>query len=118
LAPLAYSELHVQEDGIAYGADDLDDFAIFRGTPVTTAAYVAFDWADRDAVDAFFQAAIANVATARGEPGVWTQYSERYCAAFVNDLHGTTSMRYGTRPGPSPMLRAGPARLKTAGRSR
>jgi hypothetical protein len=23
----------------------------------------------------------------RGEPGVWTQYSERYYAAFVSDLH-------------------------------
>jgi hypothetical protein len=24
---------------------------------------------------------------ARGGPGVWTQYSERHYAAFVNDLH-------------------------------
>ena len=32
-------------------------------------------------------AAVANGATVRGEPGVWTQYSERYYAAFVNDLH-------------------------------
>jgi len=39
-------------------------------------------------VDAFFEAAVANGATARGEPGVWTQYSDRYYAAFVNDLHG------------------------------
>ena len=31
---------------------------------------------------------MANGATARGEPGVWTQYSGRYYAAFVNDLHG------------------------------
>ena len=100
LAPLAYSELHVQEDGIAYGADDLDDFAIFRGTPVTTAAHVAFDSADRDAVDAFFQAAIANGATARGEPGVWTQYSERYYAAFVNVLHGNNVEAVSHAPGP------------------
>ena len=28
-----------------------------------------------------------NGATVRGEPRVWTQYSERYYAAFVNDLH-------------------------------
>ena len=33
------------------------------------------------------RAAVANGATVRGEPGVWTQYSERYYAAFVNDLH-------------------------------
>jgi len=87
LAPLGFSELHVQEDGISYGADDLDDFTISRGSPVTTAAHVAFDSDGRDAVDAFFEAAIANGATVRGEPGVWTQYSERYYAAFVNDLH-------------------------------
>lgn len=88
LAPLGYSELHVQEDGIAYGPADLDDFAISRGRPVTTAAHVAFDAAGRDAVDAFFEAAVTSGATGRGEPGVWTQYSERYYAAFVNDLHG------------------------------
>jgi predicted lactoylglutathione lyase len=54
---------------------------------VTTAAHVAFSAEGRDAVDAFFAGAVANGATVRGEPGVWTQYSERYYAAFVNDLH-------------------------------
>lgn len=88
LAPLGYVELHVQEDGVHYGAEGLDDFAIYRGMPATTAAHVAFVADGRDAVDAFFEAALANGATARGEPGVWTQYSERYYAAFVNDLHG------------------------------
>ena len=43
LAPLGFEELHVQEDGVSYGADGLDDFTIARGTPVTTAAHVAFD---------------------------------------------------------------------------
>ena len=47
------------------------------------AAHLAFDAGDRASVDAFFEAALAN----GGEPGVWTQYSERYYAAFVNDLH-------------------------------
>jgi catechol 2,3-dioxygenase-like lactoylglutathione lyase family enzyme len=88
LAPLGFTELRVQEDGVGYGADDLDDFTISRGSPVTTGAHVAFDAVGRDHVDAFFEAAIASGATSRGEPGVWTQYSERYYAAFVNDLHG------------------------------
>jgi catechol 2,3-dioxygenase-like lactoylglutathione lyase family enzyme len=88
LAPLGYRELHVQDDGVHYGPENLDDFAIYRGTPVTTAAHVAFDAEDRDAVDAFFAAAVANGAAVRGEPGVWAHYSERYYAAFVNDLHG------------------------------
>jgi catechol-2,3-dioxygenase len=88
LAPVGFEELHVQDDGVSYGADDLDDFTIARGAPVTSAAHVAFDAPGRQAVDAFFEAAIANGATARGEPGVWTQYSDHYYAAFVNDLHG------------------------------
>lgn len=88
LTPLGYTELHVQDDGVQYGAEGNDDFAICEGSPVTTAAHVAFDADGREAVDAFFAAAIANGATARGEPGVWVQYSERYYAAFVNDLHG------------------------------
>ncbi|HJR99163.1 MAG TPA: hypothetical protein VJ979_14815, partial [Actinomycetota bacterium] len=58
-----------------------------RGDPVTRAAHVAFSAEGREAVDAFFAAAVANGATVRGEPGVWTQYSERYYGAFVNDLH-------------------------------
>jgi catechol 2,3-dioxygenase-like lactoylglutathione lyase family enzyme len=88
LAPLGYEELYVQEDCVSYGADGFDDFTICRGEPVTTAAHIAFDADDRGAVDAFFDAAIAHGATVRGEPGVWTQYSERYYGAFVNDLYG------------------------------
>jgi len=88
LAPLGFGELHVQEDGVHYGPEGLDDFAIYRGSPVTTAAHVAFEAPGREAVAAFFAAALANGATPRGEPGVWTRYSDRYYAAFVNDLHG------------------------------
>jgi catechol 2,3-dioxygenase-like lactoylglutathione lyase family enzyme len=88
LAPVGFEELYVQDDGVGYGAEGLDDFTIAQGSPVTVAAHVAFDAPGREAVDAFFEAAIANGATARGEPGVWMQYSDRYYAAFVNDLHG------------------------------
>ena len=87
LAPLGFTEVAVQLDCVSYGAGDLDDFTICRGDPVTAAAHVAFSADSREAVDAFFAAAVANGATARGEPGVWTQYSERYYGAFVNDLH-------------------------------
>jgi hypothetical protein len=88
LAPLGFVELYVQPDCVSYGAEGLDDFTICQGQPVTTAAHVAFDAEGREAVDGFFEAAIANGATARGEPGVWVQYSDRYYGAFVNDLHG------------------------------
>lgn len=88
LARLGYEELIVQADCVSYGTEDLDDFTICQGEPATISAHVAFSAEGRDEVDAFFEAAVANGATSRGEPGVWTRYSERYYAAFVNDLHG------------------------------
>jgi predicted lactoylglutathione lyase len=60
---------------------------------------VAFDAEGRAAVDAFFEAALANGATIRGEPGVWTQYSEGYYAAFVNDLYGNNVEAVWHAPG-------------------
>ena len=88
LAPLGIEELSVEPDCVAYGRQELDDFAICEGSPVTTASHVAFDAVDRNQVDAFFEAGLAAGGSARGEPGVWIQYSERYYAAFLNDLHG------------------------------
>ena len=88
LAPLGIEELYPQPDCVGYGRQGLDDFTICEGSPVTVAAHVAFDAANRDQVDRFFEAALAAGATLRGEPGVWTQYSDRYYGAFVNDLHG------------------------------
>jgi catechol 2,3-dioxygenase-like lactoylglutathione lyase family enzyme len=88
LAPLGIEELNVEPDCVGYGRQQLDDFAICEGSPPTTASHVAFDAADREQVDAFFDAGLAAGASARGEPGVWVQYSERYYAAFFNDLHG------------------------------
>ncbi|HEX5936662.1 MAG TPA: VOC family protein [Actinomycetota bacterium] len=88
LAPLGIEELNEDPNCIGYGRHDLDDFAICQGAPITTSAHVAFDADDRAQVDAFFDAALAAGASARGEPGVWIQYSERYYGAFVNDLHG------------------------------
>jgi catechol 2,3-dioxygenase-like lactoylglutathione lyase family enzyme len=87
LEPLGLEELSVQDDGIHYGAEGLDDFAIYAGEPPTTACHVAFEAMDRQSVDAFYEAAIRNGGAEKGPPGVWTQYSERYYAAFVYDLH-------------------------------
>ena len=75
LAPLGIEELNEEPNCISYGREHLDDFSICEGSPVTTAAHVAFDAADRSQVDAFFEAALAAGATVRGEPGVWIQYS-------------------------------------------
>jgi catechol 2,3-dioxygenase-like lactoylglutathione lyase family enzyme len=88
LAPVGIEELYEEPNCVAYGRQGTDDFWICEGSPVTTASHVAFDAADREAVDAFFEAALAAGASARGEPGIWIQYSDRYYAAFLNDLHG------------------------------
>jgi catechol 2,3-dioxygenase-like lactoylglutathione lyase family enzyme len=87
LAPLGIEELGEEPDGVSYGRQALDDFAIYQGSRPTEAAHVAFDAADMGQVDAFYEAALAAGASARGEPGVWVQYSDRYYAAYVNDLH-------------------------------
>ena len=52
LAPLGIEELNEEPNCISYGRLDLDDFSICEGSPVTTAAHVAFDAADRESVDA------------------------------------------------------------------
>jgi len=88
LAPLGIGELLEEPNCVSYGRHELDDFTICEGSPVTIASHVAFDAADRESVDAFFDAALAAGASARGEPGIWIQYSDRYYAAFINDLHG------------------------------
>lgn len=50
--------------------------------------HVAFMAASREAVDAFHAAALASGATDNGAPGIRTEYSPGYYAAFVHDLDG------------------------------
>jgi catechol 2,3-dioxygenase-like lactoylglutathione lyase family enzyme len=88
LAPLGIEELNAEHGGVAFGAEGMDDFAIVAGRRPTTGAHVAFDAPSREAVDAFYAAALARGGRRRGAPGVWVQYSERYYAAFVWDLDG------------------------------
>ena len=47
LAPLGFEELNEEPNCISYGRQQLDDFSICEGSPVTTAAHVAFDAVDR-----------------------------------------------------------------------
>src|SRR4030095_16259242 len=68
LAPLGYEELYVQDDCVSYGAEDLDDFQIFQGDPVTRAPDFAFSAGGREEVAAFFGAAVANGARSGATP--------------------------------------------------
>ena len=53
---------------------------------VTRGVHVAFEAADRSAVDAFHQAAVAAGGISRHEPRHWPEY-RAYCA-FVSDPDG------------------------------
>jgi predicted lactoylglutathione lyase len=88
LEPLGYKVMYQQEDGLGLGAEGADDFAVFEGKlgePTTTAAHVAFVAESREAVDAFFDAAIASGGTEIRRPGVRPEYHAGYYAAFVYD---------------------------------
>lgn len=43
LAPLGIVELKTESDGVAFGTEGMDDFAVFTGRHPTTEAHVAFD---------------------------------------------------------------------------
>ena len=70
LAPLGIQELKVESDGVAFGAEGMDDFAVFAGRSPTTGAHVAFDAPSREAVDAFYAAALEHGGRHRGAPAV------------------------------------------------
>jgi catechol 2,3-dioxygenase-like lactoylglutathione lyase family enzyme len=57
---------------------------------VTTGAHVAFPAADRDAVAAFHEAALAHGGRNVGDPGPRPAYSEGYFGAFVLDPDGNS----------------------------
>jgi catechol 2,3-dioxygenase-like lactoylglutathione lyase family enzyme len=113
LAALGIQELKVESDGVAFGAEGMDDFAVFAGRSPTTGAHVAFDAPSREAVDAFYAAALAHGGRHRGSPGMWAQYSERYYAAYVWDPGDNNIGRSSTALSPSPPSRpsANPGRL-------
>ena len=108
LAPLGIEELKAEPDGMAFGAEGLDDFAIVAGRRPTTGAHVAFDAPSRGAVDAFYAAALAHGGRHRGAPGVWVQYSQRYYAAYVWDLDGNNVE--GVFHSPEPLADVAPVR--------
>src|SRR6266536_6074584 len=108
LAPLGYEELYVQDDCVSYGAEDLDDFTICRGEPVTTAAHIAFSAEGRDAVDSSrplsrtARPSAASPGAGRSTPSGNTRHSSTTCIR-------TTSKPCGTRPSRSSTRLAVPA---------
>jgi catechol 2,3-dioxygenase-like lactoylglutathione lyase family enzyme len=75
---------------IGYGVPPMPDFWL---GPLTSGdgfreSHIAFSAADRAAVRAFFDAAVAAGAEVLHEPRVWPEYHPSYYGAFVRDPDG------------------------------
>lgn len=91
LAPLGGSRIMEDgDDAIGFGMPPVPDFWIgrqrtgegFRET------HIAFAASSRDAVKAFFDAALSTGAEPLHEPQVWPRYHPSYYGAFVRDPDG------------------------------
>lgn len=90
LAPLGGQRVMDFGPVIGYGVPPMPDFWI---GPHQTGegfkeSHIAFSAPDRDAVRAFFDAAIATGAEVLHEPRLWPEYHPNYYGAFVRDPDG------------------------------
>ena len=98
LAPLGYSKQAEFESAAGFGAGEgIPDFWIGSSSE-RGATHVAFSAADRAAVDAFYEAAIAAGAQDNGPPGLRAHYHESYYAAYVLDPDGNNIEAVSHRP--------------------
>ena len=90
LAPLGGGRVMSFGPFVGYGVGQRPTFWI---GPVTTTGearevHLAFQAADRGAVTAFFDAAVASGAEVLHEPRLWPEYHPGYFGAFVRDPDG------------------------------
>jgi catechol 2,3-dioxygenase-like lactoylglutathione lyase family enzyme len=90
LLPLGFSRVMQFDQAIGYGRDRRPWFWL---GPLTTGEpnreiHVAFQAADRPAVHAFFDAAVAAGAAVLYPPREWPEYHPGYYGAFVRDPDG------------------------------
>lgn len=85
LAPLGIKQM--MDFGVVVGmGGDIPFLWISAGDPGHV--HLALRTDNRAAVDAFYKAAIAAGGTDNGKPGLRTEYSENYYAAFIHDPDG------------------------------
>ena len=87
-APLGFAIILDREYGTGFGAGQKPDFWLIDGEPPSGSLHIAFQAADRAAVDAFYAAAIAAGGRDNGPPGPRPQYHPGYYGAFVYDPDG------------------------------
>ena len=95
LAPLGYGlvlEVSSEETGgtsqAGFGAGNRPQFWIGTGTPLKGRVHFAFVAKSRDAVRAFYDAAMKAGGKDNGAPGLRPHYHENYYGAFVLDPDG------------------------------
>jgi len=93
MTPIFPVEFGGQLVGVGYGADNKPSFWIqlpINGQPATmgNGVHIAFRADKREAVDAFFLAALEQGGVEDGRPGLRTEYHPDYYGAFVRDPDG------------------------------
>jgi len=90
LAPLGGSRLMDFGVALGYGVPPMPDFWIsaWDSGEGFRESHVAFSARDRDAVRAFFDAAVTLGAEVLHEPRLWPEYHPDYYGAFVRDPDG------------------------------
>jgi catechol 2,3-dioxygenase-like lactoylglutathione lyase family enzyme len=92
LTPLGYVRVWADARAIGYGLPGGDDqFAIKLRSSITVPGdgfHLAFAAPSREAVNAFYQAALKHGGKDNGAPGIHSEYGPNYYAAFVFDPDG------------------------------
>ena len=91
LAPLGFGVVMEWEHRVAFGPPARPIFFIGPKEPAITGLHVAFQAAERAAVDAFHAAALAAGGRDNGAPGMRPQYHAHYYGAFVLDPDGNNA---------------------------
>ncbi len=76
------------DDFVGYGEGGSYRFYLHTGKPGVTGLHVCFEVASREFVDIFYREALKAGGVDNGAPGVRTDYSPTYYAAFVIDPDG------------------------------
>ncbi|WP_341719239.1 VOC family protein [Micromonospora sp. FIMYZ51] len=87
LATLGARRLRQYPEAVGYG-DSRPDFWLSPGGAAERESHIAFTAADRAAVRAFHDAAVAAGAQVLHAPRVWPEYHASYFGAFVRDPDG------------------------------
>lgn len=80
---------HFAGYGVEDGKDKLALMEVAQAGTERIGFHIAFAAPSRSAVDAFYNAALANGASDNGSPGLRPHYGPNYYATFVIDLDGT-----------------------------